>query len=348
MAGYKKPPKDSQFKKGKSGNPKGRPKGSKNKESIAESISKEFSSKINLKNGETISKMDAAIKNFSNNMLKSNKLHELSKGIDILRKIEEDNKQTKLALEFTGKIIDEKYLDEEDVSNFAKGKKDPKFNYPEGVHKLYHRENSKHIMALDAVRKNQTLGNIYEYINKVSDINSLITQANNEMTFWSHVEEDILPNFNLNKKEKSEVISILAETREFPKADINVLMTLYQVLSVENNNLKCYMFLERDRLIASNYYYENEQAYLERNYINEALKEDPNFTRKELELANNKLKNSYHTFTNEENTYKFLELKDVMTDGELELLSNWLNNSNDKKDLVTYGDAIDKIEQKYG
>lgn len=29
--GYKKPPKKSQFKKGKSGNPKGRPKGSKNK-----------------------------------------------------------------------------------------------------------------------------------------------------------------------------------------------------------------------------------------------------------------------------------------------------------------------------
>lgn len=29
--GYKKPPKNSQFKKGKSGNPKGRPKGAKNK-----------------------------------------------------------------------------------------------------------------------------------------------------------------------------------------------------------------------------------------------------------------------------------------------------------------------------
>tara|TARA_Y100000590_G_scaffold155765_1_gene179048 strand:- start:267 stop:593 length:327 start_codon:yes stop_codon:yes gene_type:complete len=31
MAEYKKPPKHSQFKKGKSGNPKGRPKGSKNR-----------------------------------------------------------------------------------------------------------------------------------------------------------------------------------------------------------------------------------------------------------------------------------------------------------------------------
>ena len=55
--GYKKPPRHSQFPKGKSGNPKGRPKASKNMGKILEEI---LSEPITLREGETVRRMNKA------------------------------------------------------------------------------------------------------------------------------------------------------------------------------------------------------------------------------------------------------------------------------------------------
>lgn len=70
--GYKKPPKDSQFKKGKSGNPKGRVKGSRNLATIVEDIAGE---QIAVReNGRTrkMSKLEIVIKKLVSDALQGN------------------------------------------------------------------------------------------------------------------------------------------------------------------------------------------------------------------------------------------------------------------------------------
>ncbi len=68
--GYRKPPKETQFKPGQSGNPAGRPKKSRN---FMKLLAEELDSKIQVKEHgleRTISKREAIVKNIVNNALK--------------------------------------------------------------------------------------------------------------------------------------------------------------------------------------------------------------------------------------------------------------------------------------
>jgi len=72
--GYKKPPKKGQFKKGKSGNPKGRPAGSKNKKTVFNDV---LEREITLANGEVIDLRSAVWRKTAKVTLEENNLNRL-------------------------------------------------------------------------------------------------------------------------------------------------------------------------------------------------------------------------------------------------------------------------------
>lgn len=85
--GYKKPPKGSQFKKGRSGNPKGRPKGAKNTLSLAEKIFNETISIRESGDEKEVTKIEGTLmrliqKALEGDIKAADKVIKLSKEID--------------------------------------------------------------------------------------------------------------------------------------------------------------------------------------------------------------------------------------------------------------------------
>lgn len=72
--GYKKPPKNGQFKKGQSGNPKGRPLGSKNKKKVFNDV---LSQEITLANGEVVDLRNAVWRKAAKVTIEENNLSRL-------------------------------------------------------------------------------------------------------------------------------------------------------------------------------------------------------------------------------------------------------------------------------
>lgn len=85
--GFAKPPKNSQFKKGQSGNPKGRPKGSVNTMKLIET---ELDEKIYVKEGNkqiTLTKQQAIIKQIINKALKGDTKSSLFM-VDVMKELD--------------------------------------------------------------------------------------------------------------------------------------------------------------------------------------------------------------------------------------------------------------------
>lgn len=112
--GYCKPPKETQFKRGYSGNMKGRPK--KDKDDFFNIISSELQEKISLNNGHKITKEQAICKQFVNSAVNGQK-DAIKQVVDLQTKWYKKKKSEK----FVDKLMKEKYISPEGINKFLHG-----------------------------------------------------------------------------------------------------------------------------------------------------------------------------------------------------------------------------------
>lgn len=325
MAGYKEPPKHTQFKKGKSGNLKGRPKGAKNKNTIQELLEKELNSELKLADGSVITKKDAAVKNFTNTIVKTDKPHEAARGLEIIQKMELEGEESVKARQFVAKILKNEFLDEDDIDDFIKGRKDPKFNYPKSVNKLYNKERIKDIAAWESVKKVITISEFFRMIELVDSIEILIKNLKNEIYSADKIRYNVLPILEDGSEAKNKVIALLDDSNN--SENEHILSILYRMLVSEKNNLRFYMFYQRDYLKNRSYYKENEKDFFEKDIIDDTLNKTSEFTREELERANVSMKNSYDYFMDQDEIPEYMYRKDLISDEEHNDLAIWLKVS---------------------
>jgi hypothetical protein len=345
MSGYKKPPKDTQFKKGTSGNPKGRPKGKKNK-TIADILEKELKSELKLKDGSSLSKREAAVKNFSNNALQTKKLHESVRALEVISKFENTDKDVELAKDFLERMLKENYIDINDAQDFARKRKDPRFNFPKAIHKLDNRTRAKDISAWEAVKQVENLSMVHNYIEKIDSLEVLFHCVQDELKFWDYVETQVLEELDINQEEQDDIISILEEARVFAKPSKNILHILSKFLYTERSNLRYLLFTERDKLMNMSFYQSNEKEFFDNYRVNEALKKAKGFTHKQLKEAHGSLTDMYDNFTNLQYNGELMEIRDQLEDTVTEEILTWFQRNNKKTREVR--DVLEEIVEKYG
>lgn len=106
--GYKKPPRNSQFQRGQSGNPRGRPKGTKNARTILmELVSEKITITVNGKR-KTVSKLEASLMQLVNKALQGDlkAQHKVLLMLDENEAVEEAKQQTRFNSEADQRIME--------------------------------------------------------------------------------------------------------------------------------------------------------------------------------------------------------------------------------------------------
>ena len=109
--GYCKPPKETQFQKGQSGNSKGRPK--KERNDILTLLQKEMHSQVTLADGQRISKEEAMVKQLANKAVKGD-----IKSQELVLKLQDKNTKRTMAELLLEHLIRRDYLTEDDIKEF--------------------------------------------------------------------------------------------------------------------------------------------------------------------------------------------------------------------------------------
>lgn len=251
--GYAKPPRNTQFKPGESGNCKGRPKG-KNNNNFFELLDKELKEPVTLSNGKKISKEEAVVKQVCNKASSGD--YRSSKLILDTKSKQEKNS---LANRLLDKLIREGFIGEESVEKYVnKNLALEMHGLPPLVHNLYRASDAKHIIASEAVRHNFLLSSLWRRFDAFIEVLSIVEDVFQEYYFWKGVDT-ALDSMKLNDLERQDKVSEIEKTREYvrPSDDIyNTANSMVRYFCVMTSNHFVWM---RDILHAVDYFQEKEE-----------------------------------------------------------------------------------------
>ncbi|MDR0952622.1 MAG: DUF5681 domain-containing protein [Elusimicrobiota bacterium] len=211
--GYCKPPFNTRFKGGQSGNHKGRPKGQPKKEGIIELLGKELKTKLILKDGSKITKEEALVRQLCNKAssgdFRSGKLI-----LDFANRQKTDN----LAVEFFKRLIKDKVVTEKNVADYVNGAKLLELErLPLALSELYNEWKRSYADSWLAIMDVLMLMHIWQYLTALLVMKDIVRVLNAEQAFWNGFEM-ALEGVSSEKKRK-QLLAQAEASRKYKKTD---------------------------------------------------------------------------------------------------------------------------------
>jgi len=288
--GYGKPPENTRFKAGRSGNGKGRPKGRK-KEDIIDALNKELKSKLTLKDGNKITKETAMIRQLCNKASSG----DYRSGKLILDMAAKQQMGT-LGVEFLEKLIREKYITARNAKEYLRsGKVLEMETMPRALYELYKGVDTGHTRAWMSVIGVLRLMYVWQNVSAVVQIKEILSAINEEVTFWDGFEK-VLALLQIDEGKRKELINKAAEERTYKRPDDN-LLKIAAAVHIFVVSLTMQSFVNMRKI------YQETEGYDEA--------EEKWFSKEHLEFM--------HSEIEEEKDCEYDELKDSMKEQEMEL-----------------------------
>jgi len=342
--GFKKPPKQNQFKKGVSGNPNGRPKGSKNT-SLSNLLEKEFASKIQLKEGGSLTKKEAFVKKTVNNLLQADDVRKVRPVLELLAKLEGKNSEQLLATDFLQRLIREDYINPQDAEDFARNRKDPNFNIPKAIHELHNGSVIHSACALEGVKYVRFLSCVYSMFGGVQLFNMFDRFLNEEVHFWEVIDALLLL-LNLDKADEKKLRSLFQKTRSYPRPDSELLKYVSTILNIKTNNLYFLLLKERDSLKDLSFYLEHEKTIFDKSRVKDELKDVfDDYSEDELLDGVDEVLDNYNYFMSIPHELEFTDPLDQVLPEDSQKFFDWFKSV--KKPQKKLQDVMDLISKEY-
>ncbi|MEA4967455.1 MAG: DUF5681 domain-containing protein [Bacteroidaceae bacterium] len=302
--GYCKPPTHTQFKPGCSGNKKGRPKGSKS--DINDLLSKELNTKVTLKDGTKIPKIEALIKQLSNKGINGD-LSSIKLVLGIISKREKNQ----LGSEFIDKLVVDGYLTEKNIKEYVKGLENLNPKMLPAIAKLNLGALQKRTMAFEAVKTVLYISQIWQILESLVVGIGILEALDVEYSFWEGVDET-LDYFKIEGEQRNNYIKKVEKEREYPRPDISLYNTAVSFCTLMTKSLARCLFNIRDTIKGIEGYDEQETKYFSSEFQQDMLsKTSKEMSPNEYEKLKEEIKDmnfAYEYFSKTKNMFSEIDI----------------------------------------